>query len=181
MDPSLREPSTRPDALLQGREHARASPTRPALAWKLTRSCSMRPGTFFLNVGLLSLLGTACGVAFWVAGYPWVMFFFGCQIAALCAAALAYARHAVDGERVRLHGTKLHIESVCGTQRTNLDFDLCWVRPERLASGELLLRSGGVAVRLGGQLTPAERRIFAAEFAASLAWARHRGCTTERD
>lgn len=153
-------------------------PALPPLDWKLTRSCSMRPEIFFLNVGMLSVFSAAAGTAFWMAGYPLILFFCGCKIAALCVSALAYARHAVDGERVRLQGTTVYVESVCGARQTQLEFPLCWVQLERLPSGELLLRSSGVTVPLGGQLTPARRQVFAAEFAASLAWARRWGLPT---
>ncbi|WP_183025163.1 DUF2244 domain-containing protein [Variovorax sp. UMC13] len=138
-------------------------------AWKLTRNCAMRPSTFFWHIGALALLMALVGAGFWVAGYPLVMFFCGCQLAALCIAGLVYARHANDGERIRVEAGAVHIETSHGGREREVDFHACWVRLERDRSGALTLRSGSASLPLGKQLTPARRRLFAEEFAASIA------------
>jgi len=139
------------------------------VAWKLTRNCAMPPATFFWNIGALALLMAVIGAGCWIAGYPLVMLFCGCQIAALFIAGLAYARHANDGERIRVDGGAVHVETSHGGHERVVDFHACWVRLERSSSGALTLRSGSASLPLGEQLTPPRRRIFAEEFAASIA------------
>lgn len=104
------------------------------------------------------------------------MFFCACQLLALIAAALVHARHATDEERVQVQVDqgKVRVETNCGDRQRRLDAHACWVRLERGASGSLCLRSGRVALPLGQQLTPERRRVFAEEFAASLARASRR-------
>jgi uncharacterized membrane protein len=129
----------------------------------------MLPGTFFWNIGALALLMALIAAGFWVAGYPLVMFFCGCQLAAVCIAGLVYARHANDGERIRVEAGAVHVETSHGGHERVVDFHACWVRLERDRSGALTLRSGSASLPLGKQLTPARRRLFAQEFAASIA------------
>lgn len=149
-----------------------AGPAAMRQAWKLTRNCAIPPRIFFWNIGALGLVLAAVGTAFWVAGYPLVMFFCGCQLVALCAAALMHARHATDGERVRIEGGRVRVESSRGGHERVFDAHACWVRLERASSGGLVLRSGRTELPVGEQLTPAQRRVFAEEFAASIARAR---------
>jgi uncharacterized membrane protein len=139
------------------------------VAWKLTRNCAMVPATFFCNIGALALLMAVIGAGFWVAGYPLVMVFCGCQLAALCIAGLVYARHANDGERIRVEAGAVHVETSHGGHERVADFHACWVRLDRERSGALTLRSGSASLPLGEQLTPARRRVFAEEFAACIA------------
>ena len=151
-----------------------ASPTQPSArkAWKLTRNCAMRPRTFLWNIGALAVSMGAIGTGFWIAGYPLVMFFCGFELAALGIAGFVYARHATDGERVRVEAGTVRIETSRGCQRRVVEFHACWVRLHRDGSGALTLRSGSAAVPVGEQLTPARRKVFAEEFAASIARAR---------
>lgn len=139
------------------------------VAWKLTRNCAIQPATFFWNIGALALLMAVIGTIFWIVGYPRVMLFCGCQLAALCIAGLVYARHANDGERIRIEADAVHVETSHGGHERVVDFHACWVRLDRDRSGALTLRSGSASLPLGEQLTPARRRIFAEEFAASIA------------
>lgn len=67
---------------------------------------------------------------------------------------------------------KVHVEARCGGRRRVLDIHACWARLERGPCDSLVLRSGRDAFALGDQLTPARRRMFSQEFAASLARAR---------
>ena len=147
----------------------------PGDAWTLTRRCAIAPRTFFGHIGALGLLLCAVGVGFWVAGYPLVMFFCGCQFAALCGAALVHARHATDGERVCVEDGRVRVASSHGARERVVEVHACWARLERGPSGRLVLRSGRVELPLGERLTPAQRRVFAEEFAASLARARQGG------
>lgn len=148
------------------------SPSPCGQSWTLTRRCAIAPRTFFCHIGALGLLLCAVGIGFWMAGYPLVMLFCGCQFAALCGAALVHARHATDGERVRVEDGRVQVASSRGCREQVLEVRACWARLERRPSGGLVLRSGRVELPLGDQLTPAQRRVFAEEFAASLAQAR---------
>jgi len=159
--------------------HSRADPA-PVLApmppgaegWQLTRNCAIAPSTFFWNIAALGLAPFLAGVGFWVSGYPLVMLFCVCQLLALGAAALVHAWHATDGEWVQVGHGKVHVEARCGGHRRVLDIHACWARLERGPCDSLVLRSGRDALSLGDQLTPARRRMFAEEFAASLARAK---------
>ncbi|RYY72488.1 MAG: DUF2244 domain-containing protein [Comamonadaceae bacterium] len=140
----------------------------PRHSWNLTRNCAMVPGTFFCNLAALASLSSVIGLGFWIAGYPLVMFFCGAQSAALGVAVLAYARHATDGERVRIEQGRVQVETTQGGRVAAHEFNACWARLLRDRSGGLVLRSGSAVVPLGRQLTPADRDRFAREFAASL-------------
>jgi len=129
----------------------------------------MGPAAFFWNLGALALITAVIGAGYWFAGYPLVMFFCGAQMAALFIAGLVYARHANDGERIRIEGGSVHVETIDGGHERVADFHACWVRLDRDPSGALTLRSSGTSLPLGEQVTPARRRIFADEFAASIA------------
>ncbi len=159
-------PTPSPTPSVEARE---APASAQPVAWKLTRNCAIPPATFFWNMGALALLMAVIGAGCWIAGYPLVMFFCGCQMAALLIAALAYARHANDGEWIRVEGGVVHVETSQGGHERVVDFQACWVRLDRDSSGTLTLRSGRASLPLGEQLTPARRRIFAEEFAASIA------------
>lgn len=149
-------------------------------SWTLTRNCAISPCTFFWNVGALAGVVGAVGTGFWVAGYPLVMFFCACQLFALGIAGIVFARHATDGERVRVDAGTVRVETSRGCRQRVVDFQACWVRLERHPSGALTLRGGRAVVPVGEQLTPAARKIFAEEFAASIALARQHDASIPR-
>ncbi|RYY83628.1 MAG: DUF2244 domain-containing protein [Comamonadaceae bacterium] len=144
----------------------------PTMAWRLRRPCALAPHTFFSNIGALGLVLGAVGAGFWIAGYPLVTFFCACQAVAIGAAALVYAVHALDGERIAVEGGRVRIECTRGREESVVELPVEWVRLEQSAAGAVVLRSGRTQVAVGRQLTEAQRRLFAAEFAASLASAR---------
>lgn len=151
--------------------HATPMPPMPPArrrAWKLTRNCAMAPATFFWNIGAVGAGLSAVGAAFWLAGYPVVMLFCGVQLAAWGIAALAYARHAADGEHVHVDAGKVRVETRCGSAERVVDFQACWLRIESDASGALMLRSGREALPVGTHLSADRRKVFAEEFAASI-------------
>jgi uncharacterized membrane protein len=148
-------------------QEAAASPQ--TVAWKLTRNCAIAPATFFWNLGALALITAVIGAGYWFAGYPLVMLFCGAQIGALFIAGLVYSRHANDGERIRVEGDAVYVETSHGGRAREDNFHACWVRLDRDPSGALTLCSSGASLPLGEQLTPARRRIFVDEFAARIA------------
>ena len=100
-----------------------------ALAWHLRRNCSVTPrqlGGWYATLCLLSLL---IGSGFWVLGMPLVLAFAGLELLAVGVALLVYARHALDGETVRLQGGRLSVERECAGRRETLEFGAAGAHP----------------------------------------------------
>ena len=72
------------------------------MQWRLKRNCALTPrqaGWFFL---LLCALSLAVGLFFWLMGATLVLPFAALELVAVAIAFLLYARHALDGECIRL-------------------------------------------------------------------------------
>lgn len=70
--------------------------------WRLKRNCALTPqqaGWFFL---LLCVLSLSVGLFFWQMGATLVLPFAALELVAVAIAFLLYARHALDGECIRL-------------------------------------------------------------------------------
>jgi hypothetical protein len=74
------------------------------IQWFLRRNCSVSPrqlGWMYLSLCAVSL---AIGAAFWFQGAKLVLPFAWIELVAVGIAFAAYARHATDGETIRLAG-----------------------------------------------------------------------------
>lgn len=98
------------------------------ILWRLKRNCSLTPrqaGWFFL---LLSALSMAVGLFFWLLGAVLVLPFTALELLALACAFVLYARHASDGECIRLEDGRLVIETETAGRTQRTEFAREWVR-----------------------------------------------------
>lgn len=146
--------------------------------WKLTRHCAMSPRSLACHVAAIASVNGIVGGGFWLLGYPGVMVCCAIEVAFLVGAVLAYARHAVDGERVRLDGDALWIESVDGAEVRVHVLNPAWVRLEHARGSAPTLGCGGLRVAVGRHVGEPQRRRFVAEFSAALAAVRAGGPAT---
>ena len=142
-----------------------------ALAWHLRRNCSVTPrqlGGWYATLCLLSLLS---GSGFWVLGMPLVLAFAGLELLAVGVALLVYARHALDGETVRLQGGRLSVERECAGRRETLEFGGApRVRIRTLAHEQDLieLQAPGRRLSVGRHVRPQWRCALAGEMRRAL-------------
>ena len=139
--------------------------------WLMRRNCSLTPRQA-LQVYLL-LSGATLGIA---AVFTWrgawmVLAFALVETAAVGAALLHYARHALDRERIVLGGGWLLVERDDGDRHTTLRVEAHAVRvslaDERVRT-LIRLETRAGAVEVGRFLTPPARRAMAAELRRSL-------------
>lgn len=91
----------------------------------------------------------------------------------LCAVGLAfwvYARHAADGEQIRLQGSKLIVECESAGRTQRLEFNRAWVRVEPKAGDHSLIEvSGqGQSVAVGRFVRRELRPLLASEIRMAL-------------
>ena len=119
--------------------------------WLLRRNCSVSPK----QVGCFcaGLCGVSLGVAgfFWSQGATLVLPFTAVELMAVGTAFLVYARHATDGERIRLLEGRLVVELETAGKTQRCEFAREWVRVEpRGDDGQMIeVRGGGQSVRVG--------------------------------
>ncbi|WP_425777462.1 DUF2244 domain-containing protein [Hydrogenophaga sp. T2] len=140
------------------------------MEWRLRRNCSVTPA----QLGLLyaSLCVVSLGVAgfFWAHGATLVLPFAVLEILAVGIAFLVYARHAADGERVRLMGRALLVEQEVAGRLVCREFAREWVRvaPQEKAPNLIEVRGGGESVHIGRYLRPDLRPALAREISQAL-------------
>lgn len=110
---------------------------------------------------------------FYVQGATLVMPFAWAELFAVGIAFLVYARHARDGEKIVLQGSRLVVELETAGRLERAEFNREWVRIEpRGGDGSLIEVSGqGRSVRVGRHLRPELRPALAREIRMAL-----RGC-----
>jgi uncharacterized membrane protein len=141
--------------------------------WMLSRNCALTPrqlGAFYLSLVAASI---AIATVFLLRGAWMILPFSLIEMAALGAALLIYARHAVDCERVSLGRDALEIESIDGARRSVTRIDRCAARVEMDArpKGRVAVIARGERVVLGRFVCERERRRFAFELRQALAGA----------
>jgi uncharacterized membrane protein len=143
-----------------------------SLQWLLKKNCSMTPRQLF---GIyLALSGVSLGIAsgFWHHGATLVLPFAGAEVFVLGVAMLFYARHAADGEDIRLGRHALTVVSTSGGRTEHLEFQPAWVRVEPAHGDRSLveLSGQGRSIAVGRFVRPELRRQLADE----LRWALRR-------
>ena len=138
--------------------------------WLLRRNCSATP---MQVVGMyLSLCAVSLAIAtgFWLQGAKLVLAFAGAELVAVGAALLVYARHATDGETIRLAGQQLVVELENGGRLQRSEFRREWVRVEPGAADNSLieLSAHGKSVRVGRYVRPELRPLLAREIRLAL-------------
>ena len=125
------------------------------IQWFLRRNCSVSPaqlGGLFLSLCLVSL---GIGAVFWSQGAVLVMPFVGLELVAVGVAFWVFARHASDGERISLEGSRLVVELESGGRLQRAEFNRDWVRVEPKNGGRSLIQlSAQGRSKWGGMCCP---------------------------
>ena len=140
------------------------------IQWFLRRNCSVTPqqlGWFYVSLCAVSL---AIGTAFWFQGAKLVLPFAWAELLAVGLAFAMYARHATDGETIRLAGGRLVVELESGGKLERSEFRRDWVRVEPgVADHSLIeLSAHGKRVRVGRYVRPELRSLLAHEIRMAL-------------
>ncbi|MFN7155306.1 MAG: DUF2244 domain-containing protein [Acidovorax sp.] len=138
--------------------------------WRLVRNCSVTPAQ--LGWMYLSLCVVSLGIAtfFWVLGARLVMPFAWLEIVAVGIAFAMYGRHAADGERISLQGSRLVVELETAGKLERAEFDRSWVRVEPKTGDRSLitLSAQGRSVEVGRYVRPELRPALASEIRMAL-------------
>jgi uncharacterized membrane protein len=131
--------------------------------WQLRRNCALSPAQFGGVFLTLAAVSVAIATFFVVAGAPYVAVFAGIEVLALGVAFLVFARHAGDGEHIRLQDGLLRIEQRLGHRGSVTEIDAAWARVEPPSSPRALvaLVGAGRRVEVGRYLTPPDRARLA--------------------
>lgn len=140
------------------------------IQWFLRRNCSVTPqqlGWLYLSLCVVSL---SIGTAFWFQGARLVLPFAWLEVIAVGIAFAVYARHASDGETIRLAGASLVVEQEHGGRLQRSEFRRDWVRVEPGAGDSSLieLSAHGKKVRVGRFVRPELRPELARELRLAL-------------
>lgn len=145
-------------------------PNAPEMQWQLRRNCSVTPAQ------LLQLYISLCVVSLGIAGLFWwqgaylILPFAWLEVMVVGAAFLIYARHARDGEKIMLQGSRLVVELETAGRIERAEFERLWVRVEpKAGDGSLIEVSGqGHRVSIGRHLRPELRPALAREIRFAL-------------
>jgi uncharacterized membrane protein len=140
-------------------------------AWRLKRNCSLRPPQYLAAIALLMSLAALVALACWVRGIWLVPLFCGAELVVIAVAALAYARHAIDGEIVAVtQDRRLRVEIDRGLVHTCYLFDAGRVRLIKPAEAPdtLWLHHGTTRVQLAAYTSAATRDAFEGELRRAL-------------
>lgn len=140
------------------------------IQWFLRRNCSVTPyqlGWLYLSLCSVSLL---IGTVFWFQGAKLVLPFAWIEVVAVGIAFAVYARHATDGETIRLTGGQLVVELESGGKLERAEFRRDWVRVEPGAADSSLieLSAHGKRVQVGRYIRPELRSELASEIRMAL-------------
>jgi uncharacterized membrane protein len=138
--------------------------------WLLKRNCSLTPRQSAKAYLLLCTGSLSVALAFAVQGVWIVLAFALVELAAVGAALLHYARHALDREHIALSERCLLIERTEGEHTEQVRLDPQWTRialPDRKRA-LIELESRGTRVEVGAFVTEATRQQVARELRREL-------------
>ena len=140
------------------------------IQWFLRRNCSVSPaqlGGLYLSLCVVSL---GIGAMFWAQGAVLVMPFVWLELVAVGVAFWIFARHASDGERISLEGSRLVVELESGGRLQRAEFNRDWVRVEPKNGGRSLIQlsAQGRSVEVGRYVLPELRSALAREIRMAL-------------
>jgi uncharacterized membrane protein len=149
--------------------HLRIAPGREVKReWTLKRNCSLSPRQLGLAYALLCCGAFGIALLFALAGI-WIVFAFALvEMAAVAAALLHYARHALDRERIALSDGCLLVERVLAGHTRQVRLDPHWTRIAPRERALITLESRGVTVEVGCFVSEAVRRQVAQELRKEL-------------
>ncbi len=135
------------------------------IEWFLRRNCALTPvqlSWFYLSLCLFSFV---IGVVFWFLGAVFILPFATLELLVVGICFLVYARHATDGERIYLDGSRLIVELENAGRTERKEFRREWVRVEpSKGDGSLIEVSGqGLSVFIGRFVRPELRPVLAKE------------------
>ena len=138
--------------------------------WFLRRNCSVTPRQLAWIYLSLCAVSLGLGVMFWLLGATLVLPIAWLELMLVGAAFLVYARHATDGETIRLDDGQLVIEQESAGRLCRCEFRREWVRVEPgAADNSLIALSGqGRTVRVGRFVRPELRPQLAREIRMAL-------------
>jgi uncharacterized membrane protein len=138
--------------------------------WFLRRNCSVTPRQLMLIYLSLCVVSLAIGGLFWVKGATLVLPIAWIELLAVGVAFLVYARHASDGETIRLTDGQLVVEQENGGRLSRSEFRREWVRVEPGAADNSLiaLSAQGRTVHVGRFVRPELRPVLAREIRMAL-------------
>lgn len=130
-----------------------------AIEWRLCRNCSLAPRQLLRCYLGLSVVCLGIGSLCWWHGATLVMPFAWLEVLALGVALLVYARHAADGECLRLERGMLTVRRECAGRIEQHEFRFDGVRIESRGDGSLVELSGqGRSIAIGRLVRPEARR-----------------------
>lgn len=140
------------------------------IQWFLRRNCSVTPQQLGWMYASLSAVSLAIGTVFWFQGAKFVLPFAWAEMVAVGVAFAVYARHATDGETIRLAGGQLVVELESGGKLERAEFRREWVRVEPGAADNSLieLSAHGRKVHVGRYVRPELRAVLASEIRMAL-------------
>lgn len=147
-----------------------ASVSGHRFAWLLRRNCAITPAQLGWMYASLCAVSLGIGGFFWFLGAPFVLGFAGLELLVVGAAFLAYARHATDGERISLEGSRLVVETESAGRLERAEFNRQWVRVEPTTGDTSLIEVSGQGrkVQVGRYLRPELRPELAREIRCAL-------------
>ena len=125
----------------------------------------MSPRALAAVFAALAALVLVIGAGFAVLGAWLVLPFAGLEVLLLCAAFVAYARHAADYERIELEPGRVEIEIADGGRTARYAIDGASVA---LQEGRVMLRGAREEMEIGRYLGAEARAALAAELAKTL-------------
>ena len=149
-----------------------AGPAAPVRCeWLMKRNCSLTPRQALLVYALLSAATLGIALVFTLRGAWMVLAFALAESAAVGAAFLYYARHALDQESIRLDQGWLLVERRDGARRTACRLDPHHTRVSLADLGMrtlIVLEARGERVDVGRYLTPLARLEMARQLRHAL-------------
>lgn len=138
--------------------------------WFLRRNCSVTPRQLALLYLSLCVFSLTIGGLLWFNGATLVLPFAWVELGLVGLAFLVYARHASDGETIRLAGERLVIEQEDGGKTRRCEFRRQWVKvePGRADNSLIALSGQGRTVHVGRFVRPELRPALARELRMAL-------------
>lgn len=138
--------------------------------WRLRRNCSITPRQLGILYASLCVVSLSVAGFFWTQGATLVLPFAVLELLALAVAFLVYARHATDGECIRLRAAALVVEQESAGRLVRREFARGQVR---IAAGEnagalIEVRGGGQSVNVGRHVRAELRPVLAQEMRQAL-------------
>lgn len=140
------------------------------IQWFLRRNCSVTPHQLAYLYLSLCIVSLSIGTGFWLQGAKLVLPFAWVELIAVGAAFAVYARHATDGETIRLIGTQLVVELENAGKLQRSEFPREWVRVEPGTADSSLIEvsAQGRTVQIGRYVRPELRPVLAREIRMAL-------------